>query len=180
MARTRVSDQNSWPDASRPSLPSKLRAASSSTRKLVARSLATAPIPPDAVPAASQLNATTSNLVGLLGASSDEVSAAIPIFNRSEIPMFGDTGQSVFNKSSFTYFYRTTRTDDVTGYAMALYAKDKGYKRAVAVFGNDISSEGLLPTVTVGIMHLGIKIEQPRASVRGDGHEDQLAQRETV
>lgn len=114
--------------------------------------------PADAVPAASQLIATTSSLVGLLGPSSDEASATVPIFNRSKIPMFGDTGQAVFNKSSFSYFYRITPADDVTGYAMALYAKDKGYKRAVAVFGNDISSQGSLPTVTSGFKHLGGKI----------------------
>ncbi len=114
--------------------------------------------PADAVPAASQLIATTSNLVGLLGPSSDEASATVPIFNRGKIPMFGDTGQAVFNKSSFTYFYRITPADDATGYAMALYAKDKGYKRVVAVFGNDISSQGSLPTVTAGFKHLGGKI----------------------
>ena len=114
--------------------------------------------PADAVPAASQLIATTSGLVGLLGPSSDEASATVPIFNRSKLPMFGDTGQGVFDKSSFSYFYRITPADDVTGFAMALYAKNKGYKRAVAVFGNDISSQGSLPTVTSGFTHLGGKI----------------------
>ena len=64
--------------------------------------------PADAVPAAEQLIATTSSLVGVLGPSSDEASATVPLFNRARIPMFGDTGQAVFNQSSFKYFYRIT------------------------------------------------------------------------
>ncbi len=114
--------------------------------------------PADAVPAASQLIATTSNLVGILGPSSDEASATVPIFNRSKMPMFADTGQAIFDKNSYHYYFRIQPADDAGGYAMAVYAKDKGYKRAVAVFGNDIGAQGTLPTVTAGFKHLGGKI----------------------
>src|SRR5215472_859438 len=68
--------------------------------------------PADAVPAAEQLISTTNSLVGVLGPSSDEASATVPLFNRAHIPMFADTGQAVFNQSSFTYFYRVTPPDD--------------------------------------------------------------------
>jgi len=111
--------------------------------------------PADAVPAAEQLIATTSNLVGVLGPSSDEASATVPLFNRASIPMFGDTGQAIFNTSTFQYFYRITPPDDATGYAIALWAHDKGYKTAAAVFGSDISSQGSYPTVIAGFKHLG-------------------------
>jgi ABC-type branched-subunit amino acid transport system substrate-binding protein len=114
--------------------------------------------PADAVPAAEQLIATTSSLVGVLGPSSDEASATVPLFNRAHIPMFGDTGQSVFNQSSFKYFYRITPPDDAVGYAMAVYAHQKGYATAAAVFGNDISSQGSMPTVISGFKKLGGKI----------------------
>src|SRR5215470_4046494 len=114
--------------------------------------------PADAVPAAEQLIATTSSLVGVLGPSSDEASATVPLFNRARIPMFGDTGQAVFNQSSFKYFYRITPPDDAIGYAMAVYAHQKGYPSAAAVFGNDISSQGSLPTVVSGFKKLGGKI----------------------
>lgn len=114
--------------------------------------------PADAVPAAAQLIATTPSLVGVLGPSSDEASATVPLFNRAHIPMFGDTGQSVFNQSSFSYFYRITPPDDAVGYAMAVYAHQKGYATAAAVFGNDISSQGSLPTVVAGFKKLGGKI----------------------
>src|SRR5215831_14994306 len=112
----------------------------------------------DAVPAAEQLTATTSSLVGVLGPSSDEASATVPLFNRARIPMFGDTGQAVFNQSSFKYFYRITPPDDAVGYAMAVYAHQKGYPTAAAVFGNDISSQGSLPTVVSGFKKIGGKI----------------------
>jgi len=114
--------------------------------------------PADAVPAAEQLISTTTSLVGVLGPSSDEASATVPLFNRAHIPMFADTGQAVFNQSSFTDFYRITPPDDAVGYAMAVYARQKGYRTAAAVFGNDISSQGSLPTVVSGFKKLGGKI----------------------
>jgi branched-chain amino acid transport system substrate-binding protein len=114
--------------------------------------------PADAVPAAEQLISTTPSLVGVLGPSSDEASATVPLFNRAHIPMFGDTGQAVFNHSSFPYFYRITPPDDAVGYAMAVYAHHKGYATAAAVFGNDISSQGSLPTVVSGFNKIGGKI----------------------
>ncbi len=111
--------------------------------------------PADAVPAAQQLIASTSNLVGLLGPSSDEAAATVPLFNRSQIPMFGDTGQKLFDKSTNKYFWRITPPDDAVGLAMALYAHQQGYTRAAAVFGTDISSQGTAPTVISGYKKLG-------------------------
>jgi ABC-type branched-subunit amino acid transport system substrate-binding protein len=111
--------------------------------------------PADAVPAAQQLIANTSNLVGLLGPSSDEAAATVPLFNRSQIPMFGDTGQKLFDQSKDKYFWRITPPDDAVGLAMALYAHEQGYMRAAAVFGTDISSQGTAPTVISGYKKVG-------------------------
>ncbi len=111
--------------------------------------------PADAVPAAESLLATTSGLIGIIGPSSDEASATVPLFNRAHIPMIGDTGQAIFDKSKFPYFFRITAPDDAVGYAMALYAHDKGYTRAVGAFGNDISSQGTAPTAAIGFKKLG-------------------------
>ncbi len=111
--------------------------------------------PADAVPAAQQLIASTSHLVGLLGPSSDEAAATVPLFNRSQIPMFGDTGQKLFNQSTNKYFWRITPPDDAVGLAMALYGHQQGYTRAAAVFGTDISSQGTAPTVISGYKKLG-------------------------
>jgi ABC-type branched-subunit amino acid transport system substrate-binding protein len=127
-------------------------------KKIICKTADSRGDPADAVPAAEQMIATTSSLVGVLGPSSDEASATVPLFNRANIPMFGDTGQAVFNHSSFKYFYRITPPDDAVGYAMAVYAHQKGYPSAAAVFGNDISSQGSLRTVVAGFKKLGGKI----------------------
>lgn len=111
--------------------------------------------PADAVPAAESLIATTGGLQGIIGPSSDEATATVPLFNRSHIPMFGDTGQAAFDHSNFRYFFRITAPDDAVGYAMALYAHEKGYTRAVGVFGADISSQGTAPTAASGFKKLG-------------------------
>lgn len=111
--------------------------------------------PADAVPAAESLIATTSGLMGIIGPSSDEASATVPLFNRAHIPMFGDTGQKEFDHSTFAYFFRITAPDDAVGYAMALYAHQKGYTRGVGVFGADISSQGTSPTTEAGFKKLG-------------------------
>jgi ABC-type branched-subunit amino acid transport system substrate-binding protein len=111
--------------------------------------------PADAVPAAESLIATTGGLMGIIGPSSDEATATVPLFNRAHIPMFADSGQKAFDHSTFPYFFRITAPDDAVGYAMALYAHDKGYTRAAGVFGADISSQGTAPTVAAGFRKLG-------------------------
>ena len=114
--------------------------------------------PADAVPAADQLIAATSNLVGVIGPTSGAASATVPIFNRAHVPMFLDAGQSVFTKTHYQYFWRLFPPDSATGYAMALYAWDHGYRRAAAVFGTDISAAGSRGTVVQGFKALGGKI----------------------
>ncbi len=114
--------------------------------------------PADAVPAAESLIATTGGLQGIIGPSSDEATATVPLFNRAHIPMIGDTGQAAFDHSTFQYFFRITAPDDAVGYAMALYAHQKGYTRAAGVFGADISSQGTAPTAAAGFKHLGGQI----------------------
>ncbi len=111
--------------------------------------------PADAVPAASKMMATTSNLVGVLGPSSDEALATVPLLDQGKIPMFVDTGQSAFDKSSYLYFWRLTPADDVKGYAMALWAQKMGYTRAAAVFGNDVGSQSDVPTLLTAFGKLG-------------------------
>lgn len=114
--------------------------------------------PADAVPAADQLIASTPNLVGVIGPTSNAASATVPRFNRSHIPMFPDAGQSVFTKKYYQYFWRLFPPDAATGYAMALYAWDHGYRKAAAVFGTDISAGGSRGAVVAGFEALGGKI----------------------
>src|SRR6267143_6640263 len=114
--------------------------------------------PADAVPAAQKMIATTENLVGMNGPSSDEALATVPIINRAQIPMFGDTGQAAFDKSTYDYFWRLTPPDDAAGIAMAIYAYRKGFRRGAAVFGNDLSSQGNVPNLLAAFTKLGGQI----------------------
>jgi ABC-type branched-subunit amino acid transport system substrate-binding protein len=111
--------------------------------------------PVDAVPAARRMIATTTNLVGVLGPSSDEASATAPILNGAKVPMMADTGQVLYDHTNLRYFWRNTPSDDFYGYAMALYGHDAGYSRAALVFGNDISDQGTVPTLIKGFTKLG-------------------------
>ena len=53
--------------------------------------------PVDAVPAARRMLATTTNLEGVLGPSSDEASATAPLLNAAHVPMMADTGQIIYD-----------------------------------------------------------------------------------
>lgn len=111
--------------------------------------------PADAVPAARQLIASTGNLVGIIGPSSDESSATVPLFDRSHIPMWPNTGQTSFNTNPYRYFWRITPPDDAVGFAIALYAYQSGFHRAIGIFGSDISSQGAAPAAVKAFKKLG-------------------------
>lgn len=114
--------------------------------------------PADAVPAAQQLLATASDLFGVLGPSSDEALATLPLFQRARMPAFPDSGQAALDRSTNPYMWRVTPADDVKGYAMSVWAHQQGFIRGAAVFGNDIGSQGMVPTLTRGFSKLGGRI----------------------
>ena len=111
--------------------------------------------PADAVPAAQKMMATETSLVGVLGPSSDEALATVPLLNQGNVPMFADTGQAAFDHTRNAYFYRITPADDVKGYAMALWAHKAGYTRAAAIFGNDAGAQSDVPTLVRAFTKLG-------------------------
>ena len=115
--------------------------------------------PADAVPAADKLIATTPSLVGIMGPDSNEASATIPIFDRAHIPMTVGAGQSLFDKTSYKYFWRNTPPDAAVGYAMAYYAaRVRHCKTAAAVYATDVASQGAGPASVHGFQALGGKI----------------------
>src|SRR5215467_14905791 len=114
--------------------------------------------PADAVPAAQKMMATETSLVGVLGPSSDEALATVPLLNTGHVPMFVDTGQAAFDYTTDAYFWRITPADDVKGYALALWAHKAGYTRAAAVFGNDAGAQSDVPTLIRAFTKLGGKI----------------------
>jgi ABC-type branched-subunit amino acid transport system substrate-binding protein len=128
------------------------------TNKVACSAVDTRGDPADAVTAAARMLATTPNLFGVLGPSSDEADSTVPLINAAKIPMFADTGEASFDHTKLPYFWRMTPADDVAGAAMALYAHSKGYTRAAAVFGNDIGSQSVVPTLQKGYSLLGGQI----------------------
>src|SRR2546423_2673965 len=105
--------------------------------------------PADAFPAANAMIAShSSNLMAVVGCTSDAAATVAPVIDRAHIPMFCMTGQSEFNKTSLKYFHRLVPADIFDAYAMvgsALYGPDHTpYKRAALVFGNDIGSPTLV------------------------------------
>src|SRR5579862_7045944 len=124
--------------------------------KVACMSVDTHGVPNDAVTAAARMLATTPHLLGVLGPSSDEADATAPLINAAKVPMFADTGESSFDHNKLQYFWRLVPADDVRGYAMALYAKSKGYLRGAAVFGNDVGgAETGVPTLLKGYSEVG-------------------------
>src|SRR5262249_26772965 len=76
-------------------------------------------------------------------------------FNSQHVPTFANTGQALFDHSKFPYFWRPFPADDANGLVMALWAYQKGYRRAAAVFGTDISSQGAEKTAVKAFKALG-------------------------
>lgn len=112
--------------------------------------------PADAVPAARQMIASNPNLMVVIGCTGDEASAVVPLLDANHTPMFCLTGQSEFNKSSFTYFHRLIPPDAYEAYAMvgiALFVNH--YTRIALVFGNDIGSQTFVGPAQKAIQNLG-------------------------
>jgi branched-chain amino acid transport system substrate-binding protein len=112
--------------------------------------------PADAVPAARQMVASHSNLMAVVGCTSDEASSVAPIIDASHIPMFCMTGQSEFNKTNLKYFHRLVPPDEFDAYAMvgnALYQNH--WNKIALVFGNDIGSQAFVKPATTAIQKLG-------------------------
>ncbi len=90
--------------------------------------------PVDAVPAADKLIATAHNLIFVIGPSSDEALATVPIFQHAKVPMFPDAGNAAFDRSRYTYLWRLIPPDASTGVAMAIWAHKMGYKRGANIY----------------------------------------------
>jgi ABC-type branched-subunit amino acid transport system substrate-binding protein len=118
--------------------------------------------PADAVPAANAMIAGNSDLMGVVGCTSDEASTVVPILDRSKIPMFCMTGQSEFNKSTAKYFHRLVPADSFDVYAMigsALYGPGHApYTRVALVFGDDIGSQTFVGPAVAALNQLGVTI----------------------
>ncbi len=74
--------------------------------KLACTSADTRGDPADAVPAVGSLIANTKGLALVIGCTSDEAAAVVPVLNANKTVMFCMTGQSEFDNVKYSYFYR--------------------------------------------------------------------------
>jgi branched-chain amino acid transport system substrate-binding protein len=119
--------------------------------------------PADAAPAANQMIAGNSNLMAVIGCTSDEASAVAPIVDKAHIPMFCMTGQSEFNKTKLQYFHRLVPADIYDAYAMVgwvQYGPDHpAWNKVALVFGDDIGSQSFVAPATNALKHFGKTVQ---------------------
>jgi len=120
--------------------------------------------PADAVPAAQNMVAGSSNLVGEVDGNSGLLSATVPILCKAHLVEMSLGGDPAFDKNTCPYFWRTTPGDDQAGYALAAYIKfDTHYTKIAALFGNDVAAQGNVPGLLAGTKNLGLKIVSNQA-----------------
>jgi neutral amino acid transport system substrate-binding protein len=114
--------------------------------------------PADAVPAVGSLFSRTANLKLIIGCTSDEAAAVVPVINKHKTVMFCMTGQSEFDHVAFPYFYRLVPPDLAESYAMTVIAQSLGYKRIALAFGNDIGSQTFVQPAITSIAKAGLTL----------------------
>jgi ABC-type branched-subunit amino acid transport system substrate-binding protein len=105
--------------------------------------------PADGVAAATKAVATITNLEGTLGPGG-VATATEPVYEAAKITMMADTGDSAFNQTHDTYFWRVTPPDSAGGYAMAVWALKQNFTSGAAVFSNDTTAQTSVPTLRSG------------------------------
>jgi len=108
----------------------------------------------DSVPAVRQLLAA-SNVVGIIGPETQEINAVAPIVTSAKIPTQFQGGSTLFDKNTNQYLWRDSPSDSQLGVAMALYAYNKGYRKAALVFYSDIAAQTFPPPITKTFQKLG-------------------------
>jgi ABC-type branched-subunit amino acid transport system substrate-binding protein len=114
--------------------------------------------PADANPAVGSLLARTPNLSLVIGCTSDEASAVVPILNSHKTVMFCMTGQSEFDHTHYAYFYRLVPPDLAESYAMTVIAQNLGYKKIALAFGNDTGSQTFVQPAIAAIAKAGMSL----------------------
>ena len=114
--------------------------------------------PADAVPAVGSMLSRTHNLALVIGCTSDEASAVVPIINSHKTVMFCMTGQSEFDHVHYPYFYRLVPPDLAESYAMTVIAKNLGYTKIALAFGNDIGSQTFVQPAQQAIARAGMTV----------------------
>src|ERR1700724_706099 len=87
----------------------------------------------DSVPAVRELLAN-SDLVGIIGPETQEINAVAPIVSAAKVPPQFQGGRPAFDPNNNAHLWRDSPSDSQLGVAMALYAYQKGYRKAGLLF----------------------------------------------
>jgi ABC-type branched-subunit amino acid transport system substrate-binding protein len=115
--------------------------------------------PADAVPALQQMLAQASNLEAVLGPTSDEALATIPILRREGAPTFDQAGSIQLDQMRSKWVYRILSSDSQDAVAMSFQAvKVDHAKRVALVFASDSGSQSLVQPLQVVLKQLGANV----------------------
>jgi branched-chain amino acid transport system substrate-binding protein len=111
--------------------------------------------PADAVANVSKAFATNSNIVGVVGITSNTAATEVPIVNTAKITMVSQNGLSLYSKTTDKYFWRMTPPDLLGGVGMGLAAAGGSDKRVALIFQNDVGDTGNQPGVVSALRKKG-------------------------
>jgi ABC-type branched-subunit amino acid transport system substrate-binding protein len=107
----------------------------------------------DGVTATNQM--LTKNVSGVIGPETQEINGVEPILDAQHIVDEFQGGDTARDHQTDPYFFRDSPSDSQLGVAMALYAHQKGYKRAVMLFYSDPAAQTFLKPVSTTFTKLG-------------------------
>jgi branched-chain amino acid transport system substrate-binding protein len=111
----------------------------------------------DAVPVATKMIATTSNLWSIFGPSSVEP-AVERIINNASLVHFPDASNPIYDHQTSPWFYQIFPSDSISGVSLAAYARDKGYRKVASAFTTDASAQTSVPSFQKTFVKLGGRI----------------------
>jgi ABC-type branched-subunit amino acid transport system substrate-binding protein len=107
----------------------------------------------DGVTAVNQM--LTKNVSGVIGPETQEINGVEPILDSNHIVDEFQGGDTARDHQTDPYFFRDSPSDSQLGVAMALYAHQKGYTKAVMLFYSDPAAQTFLKPVSDTFTKLG-------------------------
>jgi branched-chain amino acid transport system substrate-binding protein len=102
--------------------------------------------PVDAIPAFRKM-ISTNHVVAMVGPTSNEGPALLPIAKASKIPMFLQGGTTALDHETNPFYFRTTVGDGSLGKAMAAYATSKHLMKAAFAFTTSTAAQTLVQPI---------------------------------
>jgi ABC-type branched-subunit amino acid transport system substrate-binding protein len=107
----------------------------------------------DGVTAVNQM--LTKSVSGVIGPETQEINGVEPILDSSKIVDEFQGGDTARDHQTDPFFFRDSPSDSQLGVAMALYAHQKGFQRAVMLFYSDPAAQTFLKPVAQTFTKLG-------------------------